>query len=128
MSALEEAVIGERADRTARNRIDEIIAGRFACREFSDTPVPRRTIEQILGVARFAPSGANIQPWHVYVLAGAARERVSAALLQAHERCRDEHVSEYKYYASDLPEPYLKKATGVRALVLRLPRYRSDGS
>lgn len=109
MSALEEAVIGERADRTARNRIDEIIAGRFACREFSDTPVPRRTIEQILGVARFAPSGANIQPWHVYVLAGAARERVSAALLQAHERCRDEHVSEYKYYASDLPEPYLKR-------------------
>lgn len=109
MSALEEAVIGEGADRTARNRIDEIIAGRFACREFSDAPVPRRIIEQILGVARFAPSGANIQPWHVYVLAGAARERVSAALLEAHETCRDEHVSEYKYYASDLPEPYLKR-------------------
>jgi nitroreductase len=109
MSALEEAVIGEGAGRTARTRIDEIIAGRFACREFSDTPVPRRTIEQILGVARFAPSGANIQPWHVYVLAGAAKERVSAALLEAHETCRDEHVSEYKYYASDLPEPYLKR-------------------
>ncbi|MHC2273744.1 hypothetical protein ACVME8_000355 [Bradyrhizobium diazoefficiens] len=66
MSNLEKTVIGEGAGRIARNRIDEIIAGRFACREFSDTPVPRRTIEQILGVARFAPSGANIQPWHVY--------------------------------------------------------------
>jgi len=109
MSALEEAVIGEAAGRTTRTRVDEIIAGRFACREFSDAPVPRRTIEQILGVARFAPSGANIQPWHVYVLAGVAKERVSAALLEAHETCRDEHVSEYKYYASDLPEPYLKR-------------------
>jgi nitroreductase len=109
MSALEEAVIGDGAARTARNRIDEIIAGRFACREFSSAPVPRRTIEQILRVARFAPSGANIQPWHVYVLAGAAKDWVSAALLEAHETSGDEHVSEYKYYASDLPEPYLNR-------------------
>jgi nitroreductase len=109
MSALEEAVIGDGAARTARNRIDEIIAGRFACREFSSAPVPRRTIEQILRVARFAPSGANIQPWHVYVLAGAAKDWVSAALLEAHKTSGDEHVSEYKYYASDLPEPYLNR-------------------
>lgn len=109
MSALEEAVIGEGAGGVTRNRIDEVIAGRFACREFSDTPVARRTIEQILGVARFAPSGANIQPWHVYVLAGAAKKRVSAALLEAHETSREEHLSEYKYYAGDLPEPYLNR-------------------
>lgn len=93
----------------AQNRIDEIIAGRFACRDFSGAPVGRGTIEQILRVARFAPSGANIQPWRVYVLAGAAKERVSAALRAAHETARDEHVSEYSYYASDLPEPYLQR-------------------
>ena len=110
MSALEEAMIGEGAScGVARNRIDEIIAGRFACRDFSDDLVPRRTVEQILRVARFAPSGANIQPWHVYVLAGPAKDRVSAALLEAHETCRNEHVSEYKYYATDLPEPYLNR-------------------
>ncbi|WP_456837159.1 nitroreductase family protein [Bradyrhizobium sp. USDA 4486] len=85
------------------------MAGRFACREFCNAPVPRRTIEQILRIARFAPSGANIQPWHVYVLAGAAKDRVSTALLDAHESLRDEHVAEYKYYASDLPDPYLKR-------------------
>jgi nitroreductase len=109
MSALEDAVIGDGVIPLARSRIDEIIAGRFACREFSDTLVPRRTIEQILGVARFAPSGANIQPWHVYVLTSAAKDRVSAALLEAHETSRDGHVSEYRYYASDLPEPYLNR-------------------
>jgi nitroreductase len=109
MSTVEEAVIGEGVVQIAQNRIDEIIAGRFACREFSDAPVTRRAIEEILRVARFAPSGANIQPWHVYVLAGVAQKRVSAALLGAHKTSRDEHVSEYKYYASELPEPYLNR-------------------
>jgi nitroreductase len=110
MYALEEAVIGEgAASSVERNRIDEIIAGRFACREFSEVPISRSTIEQILRVARFAPSGANIQPWRVYVLAGDAKDEVSTALIEAHEMCRDEHASEYKYYASDLPAPYLNR-------------------
>ncbi|MGY8704950.1 nitroreductase [Bradyrhizobium sp. 18BD] len=106
MSVPEEVMIGESA--TAQS-IDEIIAGRFACREFSGAPVGRGTIEQILRVARFAPSGANIQPWRVYVLAGAVKDSVSAALREAHETARDGHVSEYSYYASDLPEPYLHR-------------------
>ena len=110
MFALEEAMIGEGVScGGARNRIDDIISGRFACRDFSGDLVPRQMIEQILRVARFAPSGANIQPGHVYVLAGSAKDRVSAALLDAHDTCRDEHVSEYKYYATDLPDPYLNR-------------------
>lgn len=110
ISGLEEAVIGRREECVvAQSPVDEILAGRFACREFCNAPVPRGTIEDILRVARFAPSGANIQPWHVYVLAGAAKDRVSTALLDAHENSRDEHVSEYKYYASDLPQPYGKR-------------------
>ncbi|MCP3399886.1 nitroreductase [Bradyrhizobium sp. CCGB20] len=107
MSAPEEAMTG--AGVPARSSIDEIIAGRFACRDFSDAPVGRGTVEQILRVARFAPSGANIQPWRVYVLAGAAKNKVSAALREAHETARDEHLSEYSYYASDLPAPYLQR-------------------
>ena len=93
----------------SQNVIDTIIASRFACREFSDRPVSRRTIEEILGIARFAPSGGNIQPWRVYVLAGRARERVSVALLKAHRELRNEHVSEYKYYGAQLPAPYLSR-------------------
>jgi nitroreductase len=110
MSALEDAVIGDgMIPRVRSRRINEIIAGRFACRDFSDRLVPRQIIEEILGVARFAPSGANIQPWHVHVLAGAVKGEVSAALLEAHTTARDEHASEYKYYATDLPEPYLSR-------------------
>jgi nitroreductase len=110
MSALEEAVIDQGvACGVPRTPIDEIITRRYACRDFSDAPVSRRTVEEILRVARFAPSGANVQPWHVYVLAGRAKERVSSALMEAHRTCPDEHASEYRYYATDLPEPYLNR-------------------
>ena len=52
---------------------------------------------------------ANIQPWQVYVLAGVKRERISSALLEAHRDAWDEHSSEYKYYSTELPEPYLSR-------------------
>ena len=110
MPAPEAAVMArEEARSVALNPIDEILTSRFACREFCDAPVARQTVEEILRVARYAPSGANIQPWHVYVLTGAVKHRVSAGLLQAHETSRDEHASEYKYYASDLPDRYLRR-------------------
>lgn len=108
MLAREEVVIEpDGGYEVERNPIDEVIAGRLSCREFSDSPVSRSIVEQILRVARFAPSGANIQPWHVYVLAGTAKAEVSAALLHAFETEPSEHVSEYQYYASEFPEPYL---------------------
>ena len=40
---------------------------------FAREPVPRAVIEQILEVARRAPSGVNTQPWNVFVLQGRAR-------------------------------------------------------
>lgn len=106
MPAAEEVMIGELI---APSDVDRVIAGRFACRRFSNRPLTRQAIEDILRVARFAPSGANIQPWHVYALAGAAKREVSAAMLEAHESARDAHVSEYKYYADALPPPYLDR-------------------
>jgi nitroreductase len=90
----------------ARADVDRIMRGRFACRAFTNRDVPQRTITDILDVARFAPSGANIQPWRVYVVGRAKKDEISCALLRAHEEARDEHTSEYQYYASQLPEPY----------------------
>jgi nitroreductase len=109
MSTLEEVTVKTKprnGRREGREAIDRIIKERFACRFFTSRPVPRQTIVDILDVARFAPSGANIQPWHVYVVGGAKRDEISRALLKAHEEARDQHSSEYTYYASPLPEPY----------------------
>lgn len=39
-----------------------------AVREFTDEPVPDEVIGRILDTARFAPSGANAQAWHVVLV------------------------------------------------------------
>jgi nitroreductase len=112
MSFARQAVItpapeGCGSGRQSHRRVDRVITNRFSCRAFTGRAVPRATIADILDVARFAPSGANTQPWRVYVVTGVVKEEISRRLLQAHEQSRDQHCSEYQYYASPLPEPYL---------------------
>jgi nitroreductase len=110
MSSVEEPVSrSEECCEAAAGPFDQVILSRFACRDFTDRPVSRHMIEEILDVARFAPSGANIQPWQVHVLAGQQKDKISTALVNAHRETRDQHVSEYTYYPAELPEPYLSR-------------------
>jgi len=46
---------------------------------YSAVPVERQVVEDILDVARRAPSGVNTQPWTVFVLQGPARARLVEA-------------------------------------------------
>lgn len=94
---------------SAADPVEEVLARRFACRDFLPAPIPRKKIEAILLAAGRAPSGANIQPWKTYVVSGATKEAISQDILAAHESERDAHVSEYKYYSDPLPEPYLSR-------------------
>jgi nitroreductase len=85
--------------------VDRAIRERQATRNFAPTSVARRTVEEILDVARFAPSGANTQPWTVYVLGGRVKPAMSESLSRAHSSpARDSYVSEYAYYSSEMPE------------------------
>ena len=56
--------------------VDEAITSRMSVRAFTSQAVPHDLIEQILQVASRAPSGTNSQPWRVYVLQGASRDRL----------------------------------------------------
>jgi nitroreductase len=76
-------------------------------RAFRDTPVPRATVEHILRVAARAPSGTNMQPWHVWVVEGAAKARLSAAIHAARKDEPDKHKQEFRYYPPDWREPYI---------------------
>jgi nitroreductase len=49
----------------------DAVASRYSCRAFLPTPVPEAIVRDILLRASRAPSGGNLQPWHVHVLAGA---------------------------------------------------------
>jgi nitroreductase len=48
--------------------LQEAMRTTFACREFTDDPVPDEVLHRILDVARFAPSGGNRQGGHVVVV------------------------------------------------------------
>jgi len=51
-------------------------------RRFTNDPVPRSTVIDVLDDARFAPSGGNRQPWHVAVVEDASIRRSMVGLMQ----------------------------------------------
>ncbi|MEU6097156.1 nitroreductase [Streptomyces sp. NPDC047079] len=84
----------------------EAVTSRRAVRAFTDRPVPRRTLERVLSAAAWAPSGSNIQPWHIYVLTG-------APLAELKKRAGERLASgdpwdepEYEQYPPALKSPY----------------------
>tara|TARA_R110000868_G_scaffold11116_2_gene54444 strand:+ start:265 stop:996 length:732 start_codon:yes stop_codon:yes gene_type:complete len=87
----------------------DAIRGRFANRFFADKEVPEAVLHDILELAATAPSGANIQPWRVYVVTGGAKNALSGAIHAALREEPHRHVSEYSYYTDPLPEPYLQR-------------------
>jgi len=91
--------------------VDAAITSRRSIRAFLPTPVAREDIEAILDVASRAPSGTNCQPWKVYVLTGAARERLSDEILRAHNdpSVAKEHSEEYAYYPREWVAPYIDR-------------------
>ena len=55
---------------------ETLVTTRRSVRGYKKKPVPRAVIEEILQVAKGAPSSMNTQPWHVHVLTGEPLERV----------------------------------------------------
>ena len=61
----------------------DIAQHRRTCRNFSDKPVSDEQVRKILEVARWAPSGANSQPWTYIVIRDAQiREKLFTAYCQ----------------------------------------------
>lgn len=87
--------------------VDRAMRSRRSVRRFLPAPVPRGTVEEILAVASRAPSGTNVQPWKVYVLAGAERDRLCETILAAHEAGANN--PEFAYYPTKWFEPYLAR-------------------
>ena len=91
--------------------VDAAITSRRSIRAFLPQEVTRGDIEHILQVAARAPSGTNTQPWKVYVLTGAAKERLSQHILAAHNdpAAAREHKEEYAYYPQTWVSPFIDR-------------------
>jgi len=60
-----------------------VVLNRHSLRGFKPDPVPRAVLDRILGVAQWAPSNCNTQPWLTYIVSGARRDRLARALTEA---------------------------------------------
>ena len=63
--------------------VSTVMRSRHAVRAFKQQAVDRSLVEAVLADASHAPSGANIQPWRVYVVAGKVKDELGDALLAA---------------------------------------------
>jgi nitroreductase len=95
--------------------VDGAITSRMSTRAFTNQAVPRDLIEQILQVASRAPSGTNSQPWRVYVLQGASRDRLVEKACTLHDAMRTDpelaaqYTDEYDYYPQKWVSPFQER-------------------
>ena len=92
------------------------LARRRTVRHFSDTPVPREVIEDIIRTAASAPSGAHKQPWTFCVVeeAGIKRQIREAAEKEEfenyHGRMSEEWLADLAKFDTDWHKPFLTTA------------------
>ena len=95
--------------------VDAAITSRMSARAFTQEPVSREVLTDILQVASRAPSGTNTQPWKVYVLQGASRDELVAKVVTVHDAMRAnpalaaEYREEYDYYPEKWVSPYIDR-------------------
>jgi len=82
--------------------VTDAIKTRISVRAFKPDPIPEALVREIIDVARFAPSGGNLQPWKVIAVAGAERD----AVVQIARANLPGDEGERLVYPANLWEPY----------------------
>ncbi|MGB0853712.1 MAG: nitroreductase [Pikeienuella sp.] len=86
--------------------VSEALASRMSCRAFLPDPVPGEMVRTLLEKATQAPSGGNLQPWHIYALGGDALEALKADVREAQNSKPMGGPTEYEIYPNKLKDPY----------------------
>ncbi|WP_046732466.1 nitroreductase [Streptomyces humi] len=93
----------------------EAVTSRRAVRGFLDRPVPREVLERVLSAAAWAPSGSNLQPWHVYVLTGRPLAELKEFAGGRVTACDPWDEREYEMYPATLKSPYRERRSAFGA-------------
>ena len=100
----------------------EAVATRRAVRGFTDEPVPTEVLERVLTAAGRAPSGSNIQPWHIYVVTGEPLAQLKKLATERVATGEPWDEPEYVMYPPEMRSPY-----GERRAAFGKERYTALG-
>jgi nitroreductase len=84
----------------------DAIRHRRSTRAFLGREVGEQDLRAILDVARWAPSGGNCQPWHIYALSGQSMLRFREEVATAIETNPFGEPTEFPMYPPGIKEPY----------------------
>ena len=85
--------------------VTEALKRRISIRQFLPDPLDERLVREILDVARWAPSGGNLQAWRVIAVAGEERRAV-VRLAQQSALAYSASADDRPVYPANLWEPY----------------------
>ena len=86
--------------------VSEAVASRRSVRGFLPDPIDGAVIRRVLERAARAPSGGNLQPWHIDVVAGAPLAELKTLMQARIQEMPKGEPTEYDIYPKVLPEPY----------------------
>lgn len=108
-----------------KKSIEEALKARISTRAFLDQPVSQDEIRDLLDLARWSPSGGNLQPWHVHVVIGDARDRLVETVKKKNSEDLFADEAELAVYPKGLTEPYRSRRFDVGEAMydlLNIPR------
>jgi nitroreductase len=119
-----------------RNSISfyELMDKRRTVRDFSDKPVPKEIIENIIKTASSAPSGAHKQPWTFCVVTDKEiKKQIRAAAEKEeyenyHGRMDKEWIEDLAYLGTDWHKPFLETAPYLIIVFKKLYDLQQDGT
>jgi len=106
---------------------------RRSVREFSDKPVPRKVIENLIKTASTAPSGAHKQPWTFCVVENPeVKKQIRIAAeeeeLESYEsRMSSDWLEDLKPLGTDWHKPFLETAPYLIIVFRRIYEFGADG-
>jgi nitroreductase len=91
---------------TAATTVSEAVATRRSVRGFLPTPVDAAVVRRIVEKAARAPSGGNLQPWQIDVVAGGKLDELKAIMATRVMEAPRGEETEYSIYPEILPSPH----------------------
>jgi nitroreductase len=88
--------------------VDDALHARRSVRAFKPDPVPFALVAELLTLASQAPSGTNIQPWKMHVVAGEVRARLEREVLAHRDTQPPDDSAEFPRH-SKRKDPYTSR-------------------